>query len=276
MSDWPKISVVVATRNRATYLKRMLDKLLEDDYPNMEIIVVDGASTDGTGQLLESYGSRITRWVSEPDEGEYFAYNKGLALATGEIVKLMTDDDLLRQGSLRIAADFFQKHPDVDIVFGQTVYWNEENGRTQFLRESCMTSPDRLTLRHWIRETHGVSSLAPFIRRRVFERIGFLATKYACGDMEFWARAAAQGVKMGLMPHVVADYFFTGFNNVIRKRLKVSADMVAINWRYGDASDLVHCLWRKFNPLCLLAYACDPLGVHPLRAWRRWKSHYAR
>jgi glycosyltransferase involved in cell wall biosynthesis len=254
----------------------MLDRLMENDYPNLEIVIADGASTDGTVELLKSYGSRITRWVSEPDEGEYFAYNKALSMASGEIVKLMTDDDMLRPGVLRLGAQFLLEHPEVDIVFGQTDIWDEASGTPLCVQECRTMDTSRLTLRHWLRETRKVTSLAPFIRRRVFEQIGPLATKYSCGDMEFWARAAARGIHMGLMPQVVADYHLTWSNGVFEKRWRIAADMVAINYLYGSASDVLHCVWRKFNPLRLLAYACYPLGIHPRAVWRRWRRELAR
>jgi glycosyltransferase involved in cell wall biosynthesis len=82
MSQFPKVSVIVATMNRADYLKRMLDKLFEDDYPNKEVIIIDGASQDNTIEVIKSYGNKITKWVSEPDDGEYFALNKGIIYMT--------------------------------------------------------------------------------------------------------------------------------------------------------------------------------------------------
>jgi len=275
MTSSPKVSVVLATLNRASYLKRMLDNLLRNQYANLEIIVVDGGSTDGTVKLLESYDEGVIHWISERDSGEYYALNKGLRMATGEIIKLMTDDDVLRPDCFRWAVDYLLAHPDVDIVFGQTAYWKEEAGRNQFLHESCMMSPERLTVRHWVRETQGVSSLSSFVRRRVFDRIGLLATKYACGDVEFWTRAASRGVGMGLIPQVVVDYFITGENGVIRKRWKIASDMVAINATYGNAADVVNCLWRRY-PQHLLVLVLSPLGLHPLRKWRRWKADSAR
>jgi glycosyltransferase involved in cell wall biosynthesis len=99
MSNLVKISVAVVTKNRAGSLKRLLDGVLREDYPNLEIVVVDGASTDGTVELLKSYGPAV-RWISEPDNGEYFAWNKAVAMATGEILKPICDDDLLRPGAL--------------------------------------------------------------------------------------------------------------------------------------------------------------------------------
>ena len=273
------VSIVVATRNRASYLKRMLEGLFEQDYPHLDIVVVDGASGDGTVELLKSYGSRISRWVSEPDEGEYFAYNKGLSMAKGDVIKFMTDDDLLRPGALRCAADYFIDHPDVDIVFGQTAFWTEEPGGARFLGDPCMMDLSRLSLWHWLREKQDVTSVAAFVRRRVFELIGPLATKYDCGDVEFWARAASHRIKMGLMPQLVVDYYLTGENGVIRKRPGLVRGIVSINARYGNLSDVWDCVWRHILRPALdgmrPAIVCDRLGIHPLRFLRKVKNRVA-
>ncbi len=283
MSALPSISVVIATRNRAQTLRRTLEKLFESGYPDLEVIVVDGASTDGTVDLLRSYENRITRWVSEPDEGEYWAYNKGIRMATGEIVKLMSDDDVLRPKAFRLAAEYFTSHPETDIVFGQTVFWVDSTGSSKQIDDASglLYKPherdeSRLTLRHWLRETTGVHSLSAFIRRRVFEKIGPLSTDYVCGDIEFWGRAALAGIRMGMMPQEVVDYHMTGLNGVTTKRWKVAADMVRINVRYGTRSDVLHCWWRFYVrpflvwvPLGWAVRICHRLGLHPLRAWRR-------
>lgn len=276
MDSWPKISVVVATKNRARYLNRMLDALFADDYPNREVIIVDGASTDGTVELLKSYGDRITRWVSEPDEGEYFAYNKALGVATGEIIKVMTDDDVLRPGALRVAARYFAEHPEVDILFGQTAVWDERARAALCVKETRVTDASKLTLRNWLRGSQGVKSVAAFVRRKVFNDIGLFATGYSCGDTEFWARAASKGNRMGVVVDVVVDRHLTEICGVFLKRGRLRWDGLRVNVRYGTAANVG---WyfnaRYLKPytygavLQLLASACHTLGLHPLRVWRR-------
>lgn len=272
----PTVSVIVATRNRARYLERMLDALLGDDYPEMEVIVVDGASSDGTVNLLKSYGNRIARWVSEPDDGEYFAYNKALGIASGEIIKPMSDDDVLRPGAIRRAAEYLAEHPDVDIVFGQAAFWDEREGVAFLYATTEMIEASRITLRGLIRGRSGVCSLAAFVRRRLFDRIGSWSTRYSCGDVEFWARAIANGAKIGLIPDVVVDYHFTGSNGAMRMQPRLRLDLVRLNVLYGTPRDVVgaiaqlfhECLWKFW--LRLLNRACQAMGLQPMRMLRRW------
>src|SRR5260221_187029 len=151
VKQYPKFSVVIPTRNRQVTLKRMLDMLLQDHYPDLEIIIVDGASTDGTVELIKSYGDKISKWISEPDSGEYFAINKGIKLASGELLKIMSDDDVLRQGVFHKVADYFSSHPEVDIVFGQTEVWDEQDGDAVRQFQTVMMDESKLSLWHWLR-----------------------------------------------------------------------------------------------------------------------------
>jgi glycosyltransferase involved in cell wall biosynthesis len=261
-----KISVVIPTRNRCQSLARVLHSLNEDAYPQLETIVIDAASRDSTVDLLRSYGERI-RWISEPDDGEYDALNKGIGMARGEVIKFMSDDDVLRSGAFQLAADYFASHPDVDIVLGQTAFWEVENGQSQFIETTNTLDPARLTTRHWLRQQTGLQSISAFIRRRVFDQIGLMSVEYACGDVEFWARAASRGIKMGLIPDVVLDYYYTGQNGVFTKEWRIAAEMVKLNQLYGNTPDVISAIWRHY-PLHLLAVLSRRLGVHPGRYLR--------
>ena len=103
----PRITVVTPTLNQGHLIEDTLRSVLDQDYPNLEYIVVDGGSTDGTLDVLRRYERRITRWISGPDRGQADAINKGLAMGTGEICAYLNSDDLYEPGALhRVAADF--------------------------------------------------------------------------------------------------------------------------------------------------------------------------
>lgn len=261
MDTSPKISVVIPTRNRVHTLKRMLDTLLQDPYPALEIIIVDGASTDGTVELIKSYGNRISKWISEPDNGEYYALNKGIKLASGEYLKLMSDDDVLRMDVFHKVADFLATHPEVDIVFGQTEVWDEQDGAPVRQFQTIMMDESKLSLRHWLRQKQTVMSLASFMRRNVFDRVGMLSTEFVNGDVEFWARCAHRGLKMGLMPDIVVDYHYTGYNGVLVKRWGAAKGMVGICAMYGTGSDVAYSIYRNF---------VKPFTYRPLALTFRW------
>ncbi len=118
------ISVIIPTRNRCALLRNTLEALLRDDYPSKEIVVMDAASTDGTVEMLRSFGNQV-RWVSEKDGGEYFARNKGFELTTGELIHFCGDDNVLLPGSFAFAEQFLSEHPEVDIMFGRAKRYSE-------------------------------------------------------------------------------------------------------------------------------------------------------
>jgi len=247
----------------------MLDRLFEDDYPNLEVIVIDGGSTDDTVNLLKSYGDKIARWVSEPDGGEYFAINKGVRLATGGIVKPIADDDVLRPGCFHLAACYFAEHPEVDILFGQAQIWQEIDGVPVPQNTTYYTDASNLKPERYFRTRPGLPSLASFVRSRVFEKIGLFATDFVIGDYEFWGRAVSRKVPIGLIPDVVVDYHYTGENGIFTKADRIRWDRVRIAHRYGTPSDLVFELRNaivmeikvKFGPFL------HKLGIYP-HTWR--------
>jgi glycosyltransferase involved in cell wall biosynthesis len=269
MTDLPKISIIIPTRNRARSLKHGLDKILESEYPNLEIIVMDGASTDDTVQILKSYGNRITKWVSERDGGEYYAVNKGLTFATGEIIKFMSDDDVLLPHSLDIAGQYFLANPDVDVVFGQQkVYLSTPDGDV-LVNDKPILDECSLTPRNWIRRSIATPShIASFVRRRVIDEVGNMSTEYWPGDVEFWARVACHGARMVLLPDHFVDYYTTEESGVITRARECQTIFYHTARLHGDMSDVFYVVFRKlllFEILNLMAMASHAIGFHPLR-----------
>lgn len=275
VSDLPRISIIIPTRNRANYLKRGLDKIIESDYPNLEIIIIDGASTDNTVQLLKSYGNKIAKWLSEPDGGEYFAVNKGLNFATGEIIKFMSDDDVLLPQSLGIAGRYFLEHHDIDVVFGQQKWYVSTPQANILVYDKLITDERSLTPRNWIRRSRKVPShIASFIRKRVIDEIGGMSEVYWPGDVEFWARVARHGAKMVILPDHFVDYYLTGENAVITKARQCQTIFYHTARLHGNMADVLYVLLAKLlvfeitNPIRMVAHA---LRLHPLRWWTRIK-----
>ena len=112
-----KVSIITPSFNYAQYLMTAIDSVLSQDYPNIEYIVIDGDSSDGTLDLLQSYGNRI-RWISESDHGQSDAINKGLALTTGDIVGWLNADDQLKPGAVQQVVKAFERDATVGLVYG--------------------------------------------------------------------------------------------------------------------------------------------------------------
>jgi glycosyltransferase involved in cell wall biosynthesis len=279
----PRISVCIVTFNRAARLKENLDHLLAEDEPRREIVVVDGGSKDGTVELLKSYGSKV-RWLSERDRGEYDAWNKAFALAKGDIVKWLPDDDSLRHGACGIALAYLDAHPQVEVLWGQAQIWRELDSGER-IKESVTQVLDlkRLSKRNVLRQLHGMNSVATFMRKSLVERLGPLRLDMTCGDTEFWVRAISKDARMAIVPDILVDYVITGENGVITKNWKLSRDVLRINLEYGAPRDVAWTLWHRRSSLLgvptlqhEVGKVAQRIGFHPLRTLRKIRSRLRR
>jgi glycosyltransferase involved in cell wall biosynthesis len=269
------ISIIIPTRNRAPHLKRALDALLEDEYPYKEIIVCDGASTDDTVNLLKSYEEHV-RWVSERDSGEYDARNKGLRMATGDVIKYMSDDDLLLSGTLAYGADYFRSHPDVDILFGQSVWFDARSGHSPVVCDTRVRTEESIRVRNFIRQSKPlVPSETAFFRRRVVERLGFFNPKYIGADYEYWVRAAKAGCRLAISERVFVHYNISDGSGVERKRVRLLFSLLRLAREHGTPWDILYLglLAIPFR-LCVRGayHILHPLGIFPELLWARWKT----
>ncbi len=180
LADPPSISIVTPSFNQARYLGQTLESILHQTYPNLELIVMDGASTDGSAEIIKQYQDRLSYWESQPDRGPSHAINKGLRRAKGEIVSWLNSDDLLSDGALWEVAKAFREDPDLDLVYANALYIDEQN--RLFLADHGthktglyygeMQQLQRVPA-YWT-YVHSVPQPTVFFRRRLLETCGYL------------------------------------------------------------------------------------------------------
>lgn len=117
----PKISIVTPSYNQASFLEATLKSVLDQNYKNLEYIVMDGGSSDGSAEIIQKYSDRLTYWESAPDKGQADAIFRGFERATGEILAWVNSDDLLLPGSLEKVGNWFKQHPNEDWVVGGSI-----------------------------------------------------------------------------------------------------------------------------------------------------------
>lgn len=117
--ELPRISIVTPSFNQAAFLRQTLDSVLSQNYPQLEYIVIDGGSTDGSADILRQYSSHFAYWTSEPDRGQSHALNKGFAHATGDIMTWLNSDDVLLPDALHRVGEIFARYPQIQWLTGQ-------------------------------------------------------------------------------------------------------------------------------------------------------------
>lgn len=192
--QYPKISIVTPSYNQGQYIEETIRSVLGQNYPNLEYIIIDGGSTDGSVEIIRRYESQLAYWVSERDRGQYHAINKGFERSTGEIMAWINSDDKYCPWAFQVVAAIFSSVPEVEWLTTSTrLFWNERGelvqashaqgfARTWFYRGWHLGN--RPGFKGWIQQE------STFWRRSLWEKAGGRvddSLQYA-GDFELWAR----------------------------------------------------------------------------------------
>lgn len=200
-SDLPRITVVTPSYNQAEFLERTILSVLSQGYPNLEYIVIDGGSTDGSVEIIEKYADRLDYWVSEPDRGQSHAINKGLARSTGEVLAWLNSDDTYEPGALLAIGSYFREHPGVDVVYGDANLINTED---EFIRPIFGVPFNARAFLHGGINLHQAST---FWRCELFSRTGMLNEELHYGmDYELWFRFLKAGGRFEHIPKTFANF----------------------------------------------------------------------
>jgi glycosyltransferase involved in cell wall biosynthesis len=248
----PLVSIVTPSFNQARYLGRTIDSVLAQTYPHIEYRVLDGGSTDGSLDVLRSYGDRV-EWSSGPDRGQTDAINKGLGQSRGSIRAYLNSDDVLLPHAVERAVEHFLRHPECDVVYGRARYLSDD---------------DRV-LHPYITMEYSFASLmerccicqpATFWRTRIAERVGgFDESLDFAMDLDYWLRIDRAG---GRIEHVPEELALTRVHPETKSksaRREVLAEVFAVCQRHGG-----HVHMHYFRELWYHLCKERPTG------WPRW------
>lgn len=203
MSDQLKISIVTPSYSQAEFLEETIQSVLNQDYPNLEYVIIDGGSTDSSVDIIKKYEKKLSYWVSEKDKGQSDAINKGFRRASGEILAWLNSDDCYLPGTLERVADFFSSHATVDLVYGDLLLI-DGRGKTVGIRRVV---PYNYTL-----ALYGLSSVpqpSAFFRRRALNVVGLLDEEFHYQmDAEFFLRFGKMGLNIKYLPVPLAMFRF--------------------------------------------------------------------
>lgn len=226
------ISIVVPNFNGKATLERALRSLVEQQYRPLEIIVVDGGSTDGSVDVIKSFSAHIAWWVSEPDRGQADAINKGFARASGDIVNWLCSDDELLPGALAFVSGFFETHADADLVAGSCEMVYQDMPERDFLFTPRRDFADLMPA------FNGIMQPSCFWRRSVMTRRPPLDESFHYGlDAELWCWLKQHGTRMAWTDRPLSRFIQSGTNKTASGGARIGAELDRIYRRYS--SDMV-------------------------------------
>ncbi|RKN85300.1 glycosyltransferase family 2 protein [Paenibacillus ginsengarvi] len=225
----PLVSVVTPSYQQGSFIRETIESVLSQDYPNVELIVMDGGSKDHTVQILQKYadkhGDRF-RFVSEKDRGQSHALNKGLALARGEIIGWLNSDDTYEPKAISRAVSALMKHPEYGLVYGKADFTDKNNNHIRPYPIDSHIDRARLF------DVCTICQPAVFMRKSVLDQVGPIdESLHFCMDYDLWMRIAAMH-KLGYIDEPMAhsrlhddcksmtQYFTVGLPEIIRTSLK--------------------------------------------------------
>jgi hypothetical protein len=221
------VSIVTPSYNQGRYIEETIQSVLNQDYPNLEYIVVDGGSSDNTIEILKKYEGRLT-WISEKDRGQADAINKGFHMAKGEILAWLNSDDTYLPGAVHQSVRYLEAHPEVGILYGEGYHIDEQGERI----ERYYTEPfdyQRLS------EVCFICQPTVFLRAEVIRTVGPLDVTLDYGlDYEYWIRIAKR-FRIGYLEEYLANSRLHLETKTLSKRVEVHQEILQVVKRhYGQ------------------------------------------
>lgn len=251
-STLPLVSIVTPSYNQARFLEETIRSVLAQDYPRLEYIIVDGASTDGSLAIIQNYTDRLAWWVSEPDQGQTDAINKGFSKAKGEILAWLNSDDTYRPGAISAAIKYLLKYPEYGLVYGGADFINEKG-------DLIGRFPAKQTDYRRLRQGYvHIPQQAAFFRASFWRKVGPLDPSfYFAMDYDLWVRIAAIA-PIRYMPEIWANFRLHTGGKTIADDDRCWPEMLRVHFRDGG----------RWLSIITMKYIIRKL-IAPLWNWRR-------
>jgi glycosyltransferase involved in cell wall biosynthesis len=248
----PLVSIVTPSYNQARFLERTIDSVLSQDYPNFEYIIVDGASADNSLEIIKKYANQLAWWVSEPDQGQTDAINKGLSHANGEILAWLNSDDTYQPGAISQAVDAILSHPDAALVYGDANLIDEQG-------QMIGRFPSRQTnLQKILRGSVHIPQQAAFFLSRFWKQVGPLDPSFQFAmDYDLWVRLAKQA-PLVYVPSLWANFRLHGQGKSVMMDERCYPEMIRVYQREcGNKVSILTFRWH----LRRILYAWIPIRL---------------
>lgn len=195
----PKISIITPSYNQARFIEETILSVLNQNYSNLEFIIIDGGSTDGSVDVIRKYESQLHYWVSEKDRGQAHALNKGLERATGDIVAYLNSDDLYKPAAFEAVINYFREHPECEWLCGDTLMFGEQS------EDEVVRADVPRSAAHALSWAYTAPQPGMFWKRALLKE-GFAERWRYCFDHELYVRLLLAGHKCEHLAVTLAAY----------------------------------------------------------------------
>lgn len=245
--------------NQGQFIEDTIRSILNQDYPNLEVIVVDGQSSDGTLDVLKRYEDRIT-YVSERDKGQSDAINKGFRMANGDIVAWLNSDDIYpdRKAVSGIVAAF-TRHPEFDFIYGDFIEIDSHNRVLRIYKRPGYSHARLLRIGY-------ISQPATFFRRCVVEKMPVREDLRYAMDLEYWLRAHSLNFKFKHINFLIAAERLHEDAKCVRDNSDMAIEARAVRLNYGASFNRLYTVYRFFDRVLL--YLLRLPGIFDLALYR--------
>lgn len=215
-----KVSIITVVYNGADTIEQTIKSVIGQTYKNIEYIVIDGASTDGTQKIIEKYLEGISYYISEKDDGLYHAMNKGLKKATGEIIGIINSDDWYGVSAVEDVVECFKRN-DVDLAYGKIVTVSEDGKERMLPKISLESIWYQLSIPH----------PSVFVKKKIYDRLGVFDTKYRlAADYELLLRFYSNNIKIKFIDKAIAYFREGGLSSTKRSDSYEETDSISMSY----------------------------------------------
>ena len=282
MPEKPLVSIITPSYNQAQYLQKTITSVLEQDYPEIEYIVIDGGSTDDSQKIIRSFQKRLTWWVSEKDQGQADAINKGLKRAKGQVIAWLNSDDYYMPGAITKAVASLQSNSKVSMVYGDVLAVDAQDNPLNLLRYRQYDLADLMCF-------NIIGQPSVIFRKKYIELTGYLDVSYQyLLDHHLWLRLAKHAPILYLPSTLSAARFHSQSKNIAQADKFGQEAFRIIDWLQADPEfkniflENKKRIWagaHRFNarylldggqPKAALNAYWQSLCAHPATALREW------
>jgi glycosyltransferase involved in cell wall biosynthesis len=252
MPELPLVSILTPSYNQGRFLEETIQSVLSQDYPNLEYIIVDGCSADGSVEIIQRYASQLAWWVSKPDQGQTDAINKGFAHARGEVFAWLNSDDTYQPGAITQAIEFLQVHPQAAMVYGDANLIDEQG-------KVIGRFPARQTnLKKMLRGSVHIPQQTTFFWAHMWRQVGPLDPSFQFAmDYDLWVRLAKLA-PLVYTPSLWANFRLHGEGKSVAMDERCYPEMIRVYKREGGGP--ISCLAARWFFRRML-YAWLPLHL---------------